>query len=315
MTFIINDLSFHAQFHDLASFSEAIGRVMEIRGMARRFGHPLHCHRNLGNAQVTPALSMLQAVRFLSMEQRRALLQWMTQLGPFWDDARTHGPDDYLECNGEVVTDTAVGEAAVCCLNGIERRLVSMAPSSWMYSPVPVTWVLDSENTRAVDIANYWETNVLEAALQAAPATMDSWEGLAQAAQVRCTHLTFLAESFTPLRGHPFVEGAAQRLLILLATLNRFRGEQDEQGQRTNEGHRLYQNHFTGKKAWFTDSSETEKHDFRKSLTFRLPTGDSVFCPWHGKVKTPQFRIHFTWPIPVGTPLYIVYVGPKITKR
>ena len=35
----------------------------------------------------------------------------------------------------------------------------------------------------------------------------------------------------------------------------------------------------------------------------------------HGKVKTPQIRIHFSWPITASTPLYVVYVGYKITKK
>ena len=40
-----------------------------------------------------------------------------------------------------------------------------------------------------------------------------------------------------------------------------------------------------------------------------------LFCPWHGKVKSPQYRIHFSWPTTATTPIYIVYVGPKLTKK
>jgi hypothetical protein len=42
---------------------------------------------------------------------------------------------------------------------------------------------------------------------------------------------------------------------------------------------------------------------------------EKIFCTWHGKVKTPQYRIHFSWPISAVAPLYVVYIGPKITKR
>ena len=41
----------------------------------------------------------------------------------------------------------------------------------------------------------------------------------------------------------------------------------------------------------------------------------TLFCPWHGKVQTPQLRVHFSYPIRANEPLYIVYVGPKLTKR
>jgi hypothetical protein len=79
----------------------------------------------------------------------------------------------------------------------------------------------------------------------------------------------------------------------------------------------LYAAHFVGEKAWLTDSSDAEKRQFRSELTFPNPekSGQHLFCSWHGKVKTPQLRIHFSWPIAANTPLYIVYVGPKITKR
>lgn len=121
MELLINDLSFHGQFTDLVSFQGAIRQIMEIRQLARRFGRELHCHRNLAQARVTSTMAMPQAVQALRIDERRALMQWLTQYGPFWEDMRHHGPDDWLECNGNIVTDTAVGEAAWCCLTGIEH--------------------------------------------------------------------------------------------------------------------------------------------------------------------------------------------------
>jgi hypothetical protein len=51
-------------------------------------------------------------------------------------------------------------------------------------------------------------------------------------------------------------------------------------------------------------------------MTFRHPdTGAKMFCPWHGKVKTPQIRIHFAWADRCGDPLIVAYIGMKITKR
>jgi hypothetical protein len=79
----------------------------------------------------------------------------------------------------------------------------------------------------------------------------------------------------------------------------------------------LYQEYFTGKKAWFTDSSDSEKNRFKSQLTFKHPdvAGEDLICTWHGKVKSPQIRLHFSWPVSADTPLYVVYVGPKITKK
>ena len=91
----------------------------------------------------------------------------------------------------------------------------------------------------------------------------------------------------------------------------------DDRGKRTPEAHKLYQKHFAGEKAWFSDSSKSEKDDFEDELTFENPSvgGEFLFCSWHGKVKWPQLRIHFSWPVRAAEPLYVVYVGPKITKR
>jgi hypothetical protein len=53
-------------------------------------------------------------------------------------------------------------------------------------------------------------------------------------------------------------------------------------------------------------------------MTFPHPerVGETLFCPWHGKVQTPQIRIHFSGTtIRHDQPLYVVYIGPKIAKR
>ena len=322
MDFLVNDLSFHGQFPDLMSFRGAIERLMAIRQIARRFGHALHCHRSIAHAQVTPTMTMPQMVQGLTLNERRALLQWLTQHGPFWEDARNHEPGDWLEWNGSIVTDTAVGEAAWCCLHGIERALVSLMPSDWQFPAVPVDWVRDMGNRKHVDVVNHWNPTAIEAVLQAAPVPVASWDQLQALASARCAHLTFAVDAFAPLNGHPFISGAAQRLLFVLDTLNRFRSCFDVDGRRTPEGHEIYHDYFTGRKgdggrgALFTDSSDDEKSKFETEMTFKHPADASktLFCPWHGKVQTPQLRVHFSWPVRADEPLYIVYVGPKITK-
>lgn len=323
MELLVNDLSFHGQFADLTLFRGAIERVMAIRQIARRFGRELHCHRSIAQAQVTCTVTMPQAVQALTPNERRALMQWLTQRGPFWEDMRNHGPDDWLEWNGSIVTETAVGEAAWCCLNGIERVLVSLIPSNWQFSPVPVDWVPDTTGRITVDVLNHWDSIAIEAFLQAAPVPLVSWGQMESLATTRCTQLTFAIDAFVPLKGHPFIAGAAQRLLFILDTLNHLRCCFDADGKRTPEGHEIYRDFFTGKKgnggrgALFSDSSDSEKRDFETAMTFKHPADPSrtLFCSWHGKVQTPQFRIHFSWPVSADEPLYVVYVGPKRTKQ
>ena len=318
MELILNDCSIHGQFTSLGAFRDAIGHVMTIRETARRFRRDLQCHRNVANAQVTPDLNMREAApRALDRNKLRAFMGWLDRQGPFWDDVRQHSADDdLLECRGEMVTDTAVGEAAYCLIHGIDRGLVSLMPSSWLVSPLSVNWH-DNGHVRRVEVLNYWEPDELEAALESASVPPGSWKELETVARSRCPDLTFADDSFDPLEGHPFGKGAAQQILSRLNVLQELKNRFDEHGRRTPEGHTLYQTHFTGDNAWFSDSSDTEKSEFRENLTFSDPTRveESLFCTWHGKVRRLQLRIHFSWPIPANEPLCIVYIGPKITKR
>ena len=175
----------------------------------------------------------------------------------------------------------------------------------------------DNGTCTEIDVINFFNSDDLELALRSTPSPITSWEEMRATAIERYHCLRFTKDAFDPLRGHPFVHGAAHRIIELLEILDRIRNCMDEKGQLTTEGERLYQDHFVGEKAWFSDSSDSEKRDFKAKLTFRHPekAGQALGCTWHGKVKWPQIRIHFSWPVPIGESLYIAYVGPKITKR
>jgi len=314
---LINDLSLSGQFSDVASFREAVARVMAMRETAGRFGREVHCHRNVANAKATHALTVLEAAQGLVQAERRALLSWLTRFGPFWDDVRAHSADDYLEWQARIVTDSAVGEAAFGGLHGADRRLVSFTPSDWEFSPIPVNWWRDDGSIDGIKVMNFFSVSELEAALSVAAKVVNSWGRLASAATTRFQRLRFADDAFSPLQGHPFVSGAANRVIELLDTLDKLRAAVDVNGKWTVNGERLYKDHFVGGKSWFSDSSDSEKNEFSGALTFRHPDfdGQSLFCSWHGKIKWPQFRVHFSWPVAGDQPLYVVYIGPKLTKR
>ena len=316
---LLNDLSIRGQFTDLPDFRNALDQIMAMRRTAQRYGREIHCHRNLSSVQVNYQESLRQVIQKLTRDQQRTVMQWLDHHGPFWDDAPKHGLDDYLECKeykDTIVTDTVVGEAAYRCLNSIDTRLVSLIPSSWNFSPVVVNWHKSDQETETVDVLNYRDVNRLKTALENAPEQLNSWEDLASASETRCTNLTFSRNCFEPLKGLPFNRNTAQSLSKRLAVLDQFKTCFDKQGKRNTEGDTLYKNHFMGDSAWFSDSSETEKVKFRDELTFLVSDRIALFCPWHGKVNhRPPLRIHFSWPVTASKPLYIVYIGQKLTKR
>ncbi len=124
MELLANELSVHEQFHEAEAFREA-----------RRYQVELHSSRNFVNVSPMPGVPMQQAVQLFRESQRRAVMNWLTSSGPFWDDARRHAGDDFIECLGNVVTDTAIGEAAYRSFHGVECGLVSFFPSDWNFPP------------------------------------------------------------------------------------------------------------------------------------------------------------------------------------
>lgn len=313
---LVNDLSLAGQFHNVEDFRTAMDRLMTMRSIAKRFGFELHCHRNMASAQVTSTMIMPQAIQYFERDQQRLLTNWLSKQGPFWDDAREHGPDDYLECKGDIVTNKAVGEAAYRCLNGVEHHLVSLTPSDWEFTPIRVTEKFSSGVQRTTDVINHWTEDSLETVLQVARKPLTSWSQLQAECKAHFLKLTFSSDCFAPLTGHPFAESPAKRIFVLLETLQRLMGCFDEQGQRTPEGHQMIADHFSGETAWFSDSSTTEKRKFEKDLRFPHPQdpGQQLDCTWHGKVQTPPYRIHFSWPIQAKEPVYVVYIGLKLTR-
>ena len=291
-----------------------------MRAVARRFGREVHCNRALLTVEAMPGVMMQQALQRFPTDERRSAMLWLTRGSPFWDDLRRHDTADWLECRGNVVTDSAVGEAAYRTLHAVECSLISAVPSDWDYSPVDVVWrgnnAIDDRHTQ---LDNFRDSTSLEEVLRNAASPIRSWNDLRKASTNRFESLIFAAGCFDPLSGVPFVQSAAERIVVLLDILDRLVRAFDADGTRTSEGQRIYQDYFTGNNALFSDSSYTEKRQFRDELTFLHPSDSqkSLFCTWHGKVNYPSFplRLHFSWPIRSGESVYVVYIGPKITRR
>ena len=319
MEFFANEISVHRQFHDLLTFEDALGRLMGMRGVARRFGRDVYCHREFVVKEPVPGIPMLEAAQRLAVDKRRALLSWLTHHGPFWDDIRRHDADDWLECRGEIVTDSAVGEAAYRTMHGVECALISATPSDWDYSPVEVSWSREGEglDDRTATIENWRDSVALEARLQDAAPPIRSWRDLEDVAKARFRSLTIVDQCFEPLAGVSFARSAADRFLVLLEILNRLAKAFDACGVPTLESTAIYRDYFADENALFTDSSNSEKSQFRDRLAFPHPDspGESLSCTWHGKVYRMTLRLHFSWPIRADEPVYVVYAGPKLTKR
>ena len=322
MELLANDRSVHEQFHNLEEFGDALSQLMAMRNIAKQFRHEVQCHGAFLNTRPIPNVPIQQAIGNLEINDKRAAMAWLNQVGPFWDKEQRHSLNDWLECNGEIVTETAVGEAAFRKLSGVNCGLISIYPSdNWNTTPINVTWNREAEDliNKSTEIDNWWDPREFESGLQSVESPIDSWKNLCDVSKRRFTNLTFTKECFYPLKPVPFSTGSAKGFITLFDVLDKYAQAFDEKGDLTQEGHEINDLYFVGRKARFSDSSEAEIRKFRQELTFGHPenSANSIFCPWHGKVhySTLPLRFHFSWPIRPEEPVYIVYAGPKITKR
>ena len=315
MELLLNELSIHEQFYDAKSFQEAVNRVMSMRNLARSFGREVYSSRHIGERLVSSNETLPQVLAKLPKDQVRSISRWFSKHGPFLEDVAKQDSDLYMEFRDEPVTDTAVGEAAYCETLGISRGLISFVPSDWSFSPICVR-VLSTVETEVL-VTNYLEIAELCRALQEAEEPISSWEGMESVSRRAFQSLIFSDECFSFLAGQPFAPSAAEQILRRLKVLDRYVGAVDSAGRRTSEGHQIYQDYFTGNSAWFSNSSKSEMHRFSKELTFPHPQkkGKFLSCTWHGKVNRPKIRIHFALPEYPGAPLFVVYIGLKITRK
>jgi hypothetical protein len=318
MNWYINDLSLRGQFPDAFAFRAALEPLM--KAMSRRdLSGRVFCTRKLSQRMITAKLSLPRAVRAVGDPQFVSLvLRWLDRNGPFWDEDRTENPDDLFFYQTYDVTHEGLGEAA--------RRLVAGLPSgsfsfwhetdtTFAYSPLRIVHGLLEQPYGKYNVENVWRVEDFPTP-EVERAT--SWTHLIQWANSTLTGLRFSPGVIDRLLSVPFSASAAERIGYLLGILQRLYLETTVDGAWTPGGMNIYQQHFVGDKAVFSDSSDNEKRDFRTEMTFPDPSDPArpMFCPWHGKVKCGgQYRIHFEYRRPKGQREFkIGYIGPKITK-
>jgi hypothetical protein len=317
MHWFVNDASLCGQYPDAAAFAKDLAAIMSARAQLPLLAQSLLCSRDLHTRPVTPSLDFRGAVYSVPKHiPLRSVLEWLTKQGPYWDDVRTPVPDDYFEHNAQDITHSGIGEAARTLLAGRDAESFSFANGGFNYSPIHVQHGLAESPLGVVSISNTWDVNALCRRVQSMlPAPVNWGQALAQI-QRRFDGLIISSNAMEALAREPFSRYVVERLLELLAVLQEFVVCRDADGSYSARNNELIETYFSGSKAWFTDESNTNKNIFRNEMTFCDPGNNRgyVFCPWHGKIKSPQYRIHFEWPIPQGAKLRVFYIGPKITK-
>ena len=311
---LFNDASLHGQFAAIEPFRDSLRALWGVRGRLIEKGLHLKVCRSIRLRQVTPTENFNDLLGSMPREIRTRLLVWLDREGPFWDEERRHSENEYFECGEEVVTDTGAAEAAILKAEGADAWLFSIAPSNYQSNPLQICWRERDGGDLLIDIPNGWTEEQVEECTEAFERPFNSWNELLEWAERECCHLALSTEIEKKLPAQ-FFPTVANRSKVLLRALNKMVGHVKDGDEQSFNQMRLDWMH--GDRARFSDSSESEFRDFGKDLTFQNPeTGANVVCAWHGKIQTPQYRIHFEWPLPGGADkLFVAYIGPKITKR
>jgi len=320
MEWHINDLSLVGNFSSSEIFIQAVSNLMKVRLKNPLLKENLYCSRSLHLCEVIPNTTFSQAVYGTNdKEFKQLVLEWVTKSGPFWDDSRQANQDDYFEYGTYDVTDQGLGEAARRRLASIDARTFSFESflMDFKKEKLAVQHGLTEQPIGFVEIYNFWDLNQILEILEHEK-IYSCWQDVYDEIMHRFEGLILLNGLMDELMPFPFNNQVAKRILELLNILDSMCTESDESGKLSQHGLDIHENHFVGTKAWFTDESNTNKDKFRTEMTFPDPVNveDKIFCPWHGKIKNPQIRIHFQWPRPEGQKeIKVVYIGPKITKK
>lgn len=314
-----NELALGEPHVSLTVAAQAIGAFLQARNSQPQLARAVYCARSLPETILGDGQPLRAVVRDLRPEVRAAFFRWASSLGPFQEDEREFFDDDLFLFEMIDVTDKGLGEAARQRLRGRLAAVFSPAAAGGKFtaSSLTVTHGFPDEPKAHADVANICDLAVAARSIADAEPEPKQWAGLLSQCRDRYPALIIGPHCDTVLARYPFEGNVARRTIELLGVLQRMVDETDKQtGALSPLGLELQQRHFVGDKAWFSDAGGEEKKDFRNEMTFPNPEGgEAVTMFWHGKIKTPQYRIHFEWPIAAPYERLLVgYVGPKISK-
>lgn len=309
LTLIFNDSSIHDQFRSAEEFSSAVEKLLTLRATAKTFRLEISCCYNLTTRPILNGQSLIKAANYLGHDVKILLLQWLDKGGPYWQLSPSHSQDDTYLFGDRNVGGTGLAEATSLSMQGEACSCVSLSPSDWELSPVKLSIGAFGEPH---EVENFWESERLGQHLSSSVPLPGSWKEL----QNSLAHgwLVIDVDAFNPLQNLPFNEVQCRTLtrqLKVLDDLSNALKNRDEEMRRT-----IVEQFFKGSRAWFSDSSDTEKSQFGPKMTFLdKKSGCDRLCSWHGKISHGTLRLHFTDPTIVGQPITVFYIGPKITKR
>lgn len=318
---MVNDFALDQVYDTADQLVSSLEPLLKLRNSQSSFRHGLLCCRSFGDLSLSSGEKFSRAIgQYHDRNKKALILNWISKSGPFWDDSREHIVDDYFEFYGNDVTDCGLGECARLRLNDKPVESLSVFEKinvKFNITPLLIQHGLPEDILGQLSVDNVWEYEQLNNSIDNAIPRPENWSEAVEYLTDRFKKLQFSDQIIKQLSSQPFNYYVVERLIELLGVLQLYIESRDDDGEYTEQTKELLANHFNGSKAWFTDESISNIRDFKQQLTFNDSDGSSnkIFAPFHGKIKTPQFRVHFPWPIKAeDIYIKILYIGPKITK-
>jgi hypothetical protein len=317
MDWILNDLSLDNQFIDIDDFVEKMSTFLRVKSGNNVLDKRLLCSRDIGNVEIVKGLTSSHVVmKRVPHDIKSQILSWTSKNGPFWSDERSDNPDDYFEHESIDVTDQGLGE---CSRRAYNDKCVNSYSFEGKYSKTPliVQHGLKEEPLGLYDICNIWGISDLQASANEAVPKPTCWIDAIDRLKDMFPCLVLSGLVYDQMSSVPYSDGNFEGMCERFRVLTEYLNSRDSEGSHTAKTEEILKNHFQGDKAWFSDESDQNIIDFDKALTFKdLFDEKNKLFPFHGKIKTPQLRIHIEWPIPpIRKKVQVVYIGPKLTKR
>jgi len=296
----------------MEEFKTSVHLFRRYKQTVTEAGFRLYIHRNIFERPVLGNTFRKGIQKYFKRQQVRSLMNWFSKDGFFLPDDACADTEDSFVCyypedaeeKSKDITGSALAECAFRKIAGEDAGSISLEQSKFSWSPIRV---LLSQLDEAI-IDNDYTINSLKQRLEVLLPPISSWSVLMNRIE-SLPKLTLEDYVKTKLITNPFSQNVAEGIYARAKELS-------EMATATSleQFNELFAKYATGTKARFSDSSPSEKRDFKEVLTFLIDDKKNL-CPYHGKVKIQQYRIHL-----VDRPAYekfarVVYIGPKLTKR
>ena len=270
----------------------------------------------MGSTEVRPGVPLASVAQSMPRDKLNQLLAWVNKRGPFIESDRQTVEDDLFFFGETEVTELGLGEAArriVTSLCAAVLSVVDNQRSRFFATPLRVMQGLPDEIIDCIDVPNYWDGMVLSRALADLAPEPATWNELLSSCREVYDRLLVGSHCDEILAPHPYNPAIGRRVKALLEVLQLLMLQMRPDGSLTPTGNTLLQKYFVGKRALFTDESDSRKQN-PSAFTFPDPEGSGTLtCYWHGKVSSKAYRLHFEWPVqPPRERLRVAYIGPKI---